>query len=408
VGTQVSNLALPLIAALTLGATAWQMGLLAGAGSVPVLLIGLFAGVWVDRLRRRPVMIVADVARASLLLVVPLASLLGMLSIELLYAVTLLVGAFSVVFDVAFLAFIPSLVSARDLMDANSKLEATSSTAQVAGPGLGGLLVSALGAPFALLVDVLSFLGSAFFLVHTRAVEVGMVPLAERSSVLAEIREGLAIVVRHPVLRALARCSATISLFNAIFMSVYVLYMTRDLDLGPVAVGFVFAAGGVGSLAGALIAGRAAGRHGPGPVMVYAVLAFGLGGLAVPLAILVPRVALPMVVAAEFAQWMAIVVYYVNAVSVRQAIATNRLQGRVHATMRFVARGAFPLGSVIGGGLGSTIGVPGTLIVAELGFLLAVVWLLLSPVRGLRAMPSTEGDDVSVFGPRAPRRSDEG
>lgn len=390
VGSQVSALALPLIAVLTLGATAWQMGLLSAAGSAPVLLVGLFAGVWVDRLRRRPVMIVADLARAALLLLVPLASAFGVLSIGILYAVTLLAGTFSVLFDVAFLAFVPSLVPGRALMDANSKLETTSSMAQVAGPGVGGVLVSALGAPFAVLIDALSFLGSALFLLRTRVTEARPASPAGRASVLAEIREGLEVVVRHPILQALARCSATTSLFSAMFLSVYVLYMTHDLGLGPVAVGLVFATGGVGSLAGALVAGRAARRYGPGPVMLYAILLFGLTGLAVPLAVLVPRVALPMVVGSEFAQWMAIVVYYVNAVSVRQAIATNRLQGRIHATMRFLARGAFPVGSLIGGALGSMIGVPLTLVVAAFGLLLAFVWLLLSPVRSLRAMPQSE------------------
>ena len=390
VGSQVSALALPLIAVLTLGATAWQMGLLSAAGSAPVLLVSLFAGVWVDRLRRRPVMIVADLARAGLLLLVPLASAFGILSIGMLYAVALLAGTFAVLFDVAFLAFIPSLVPDRQLIDANSKIETTSSMAQVAGPGVGGVLVSTLGAPFAVLIDALSFLGSALFLLRTRVTEARPAAPAGRVSVFAEIREGLEVVVHHPILQALARCSATTSLFAAMFNSVYVLYMTRDLGLGPVAVGLVFATGGVGSLAGALVAGRAARRYGPGPVMLYSVLLFGLTGLAVPFAVLVPRVALPMVVGSEFAQWMAIVVYYVNAVSVRQAIATTRLQGRIHATMRFLARGVFPIGSLIGGALGSMISVPLTLVVAAFGFLLAFVWLLLSPVRSLRAMPKSE------------------
>jgi MFS family permease len=397
VGSQVSTLALPLIAALMLGATPWQMGLLSAAGAAPVLIVGLFAGVWVDRLRRRPVMIAADVARAGLLLAVPLASAAGVLTIELLYAVTLLAGALAVLFDVAFLSFIPSLVRGEELLDANGKLELTSSTAQVAGPGIGGLLVSALGAPFAVLVDALSFLGSALFLLRTRVTEA-LPARAARGGVLAEIREGLAVVVGHPILGALARCSATTSLFSAMFLAVYVLYMTRDLGLGPVAVGLVFATGGVGSLAGALTAGWAARRYGPGPTMLHAILLFGLTGMAVPLAVLVPRVALPMVVGSEFAQWMMIVIYYVTAVSVRQAIAPHRLQGRVNATMRFLSRGVFPIGSVAGGWLGGLIGVPWTLVVAACGFLFSVVWLLVSPVPGLRAMPESRSPERAPIG----------
>ncbi len=397
-GSQVSTLALPLIAVLMLGATPWQMGLLAAAGAAPVLVVGLFAGVWVDRLRRRPVMIAADVARAVLLLVIPLASALGVLTIEILYAVALLAGTLTVLFDVAFLSFIPSLVGAGQLMDANSKLEMTSSAAQVAGPGIGGLLISALGAPFAVLIDALSFLGSAFFLLRTRVTEA-LPPGAGHDGVVEEVREGLAIVVRHPILGALARCSATTSLFSGMFLAVYVFYMTRDLGLGPIAVGLVFATGGVGSLAGALVAARVARRYGPGPAMLHAILLFGLSGMAVPLAVLVPRVALPMIVASEFAQWMMIVIYYVTAVSVRQAIAPNRVLGRVNATMRFLARGVYPIGSLIGGGLGAGLGVPLTLVVATFGLLLAFVWLLLSPVRSLRAMPTSAGSEgVTVPG----------
>ena len=387
-GSQVSTLALPLIAVLMLGATPWQMGLLSAAGAAPVLVVGLFAGVWVDRLRRRPVMIAADLARAGLLLAIPLASVLGVLTIEILYAVALLAGALAVLFDVAFLSFIPSLVREEELMDANSKLEVTSSTAQVAGPSIGGVLISTLGAPFAVVIDALSFLGSALFLCRTHVTEV-LPPRTEREGVVAEVREGLAVVVGHPILGALARCSATTGLFSGMFLAVYVFYMTRDLRLGPVAVGLVFATGGVGSLAGALVAGRVARRFGPGPAMLRAILLFGLSGLAVPFAVFVPRVALPMVVAAEFAQWMLIVIYYVTAVSVRQAIAPNRLLGRINATMRFLARGAFPIGSLAGGGLGAHLGVPATLAVAACGLLLAFVWLLLSPVRNLRTMPTS-------------------
>src|SRR5262245_63269389 len=171
------------------------MGLLSAAGAAPVLVIGLFAGVWVDRLRRRPVMIATDVARAACLLVIPLASAAGFLTMEILYAVALLAGALAVLFDVAFLSFIPSLVGEEHLMDANSKLELTSSTAQVAGPSVGGVLISAVGAPFAVVIDALSFLGSAAFLVRTRVAET-LPPRAEREGVLAEVREGLAVVIR--------------------------------------------------------------------------------------------------------------------------------------------------------------------------------------------------------------------
>ena len=387
VGSQITALALPLIGALTLMATPWEMGALTAATTAPIVIIGLFAGVIVDRLRRRPVLIVADIGRAVLLLTIPLASVLGVLRIEILYAVAFLVGALSLLFDVAHLSFLPSLIRRDDLVDGNSKLEVTAATAQVVGPGLGGTIIGILGAPFAVVLDAVSFLVSAWLIKRTRAVEAPRARPDERAGMWSEIQEGLRVVFAQPILRALMGCSATINLFGRMFLAVYVLYMTRELGLGPVGVGLVLATGGLGSLAGAVVGGPATRRFGFGPVMIASALGFGLTGLLVPLAVLFPRIALPMVVASEFGQWMSILVYYVAAITVRQAMAPDRLQGRVNATIRFVGGSALPIGALLGGGLGGIIGLPLTLVVAEVGTLLGVVWLVLSPVRTLRALP---------------------
>jgi MFS family permease len=372
VGSQVTALALPLIGALTLNATPWQMGVLTASGTVPIVLMGLFAGVWIDRRRRRPVLIATDIGRAILLSTIPLASVLGVLRIELVCVVAFFVGALSLMFDIAHLAFLPSLVTREHLVDGNAKLEITAAGAQVVGPSLGGALVGLLGAPFAVLLDALSFLASAFFIKRTRATETPPVRAIDRASVWAEIREGLRVVRGQPLLLALAAASATMAFFGRMFHTVYVLYMARDLGLGAVGVGLVLATGGLGSLAGALIAKPVTRKLGIGPTLIVAQLAFGLTGLLVPLAVLFPRVAIVMVVASEFGQWMAVIVYYIDAVSVRQAITPDRLQGRVNATMRFLAGGAMPIGALVG---------------AELGMLLSFVWLVLSPVRALRTLP---------------------
>lgn len=390
VGSEVTALAVPLIAALTLEASPWQMGLLAAAGSAPVLLVGLFAGVWVDRLRRRPLMIATDLGRAALLLVIPVAAVTGVLRIELLYTVLLLAGALTVLFDVSSLSFLPSLVKVDRLVEGNTKLQSTSAAAQVVGPSLGGILVSLLTAPLAILVDALSFLISAAFIARTRVVEAAPETRGAGAGVLRDISEGVRAVVDDRILRALAGCSATMILFGHIFLAVYVLYMTRVLGLSAMGVGLVFATGGVGSLTGSVVAEGLARRFGPGPTMIGAQVAFGVTGMLVPLAVFVPSLALPMIVASEFAQWMATLVYFVNAISVRQAITPDRLQGRVNATMRFLAGGANPIGGVIGGALGSVIGIPQTLVVASFGMLLSFLWLLLSPARGLSVMPSAD------------------
>jgi hypothetical protein len=344
-------------------------------------------------------MIGADLGRAAMLAIIPLAATAGALRMELLYAVMLLSGALTVVFDVAHLSFVPSLVRPERLLEGNARLEATAAAAQVAGPSLGGVLVSWLTAPFAVLIDALSFVASGLFIAATRVAESPGATRDGRLGVMAAIGEGVRVVVGDRIRRALAGCSGTTVLFGNMFLAVYVLYLTRVLGLSAVGVGLVFGAGGVGSLAGSVLAQPLSRRFGPGPTMIVAQLVFGLTGMLVPLAVLVPDVAVPMIVTSEIGQWAALLVYYVTAISVRQAITPDRLQGRVNATMRVLAGGANPIGALIGGGLGGAIGVPMTLVVASCGMVLAVLWLLLSPVRALNAMPSREPGE-----PSPPRR----
>ncbi len=381
VGTQISLLALPLLAALTLDASPFEVGVLAAAGQAPMLLVGLFAGAWVDRRLRRPVMMIADLGRAAVLLVIPIAAAFDALSMGVLYAVAFIAGTLTVFFDVSYLSYVPVLVGRGGLVEANGKLEATSSIAQVTGPGLGGLLVALLTAPFAMLVDAASFLVSALFLSRIRTVEPPPTPVHERPGVLHEIKEGLKHVSHEPILRSLVGCSAVTNLFGYAFMAVYVLYMVEDLGLGSTAIGLVFATGGAGAFIGAMLAGPIARRYGTGWTLIASQFAFGFTGLFVPLAVLVPGFALPFVIASEFFQWLTLLIYIVNAVSLRQRLTGHRIQGRVNATFTTVARGMQPLGSLLGGWLGSRIGLPWTLVVGEAGMFVAFAWLLASPLR---------------------------
>lgn len=386
IGSQFTAVALPLLAALNLGASPIVFGVLAAAAGLPHLLFGLFAGAWVDRLRRRPVMITADIARAVLIATIPVSAWLGVLRIEHLIAIAFLAEIFTVFFDIAYLSYIPSLVSRNDLVEANSRLEATASGAQVIGPALGGTLVRYLGAPIALLVDALTYLFSAAFLWRIGTRETRPACTDGALSLRAEIIQGLRAVWRSPVLRALALSSTVVNLAGFLFLSIYVLYMTRDLGLGADAVGLVFAAGGAGALLGSLTAGPARSRWGVGPVLLGSQMLFGLFGMLVPLAVLIPEAALPLVVAAEFLQWVMVLVFSVNAVSLRQAITPDRLLGRVNGTMRFIVWGSRPIGSLLGGYLGSIMGLPMTLVVGAFGMLLAFMPLLLSPIPRLRSV----------------------
>jgi MFS family permease len=363
------------------------MGVLGAVEFAPFLLFGLVAGVWVDRQPRRRTLIAADLGRALLLGLIPLAALFGVLRIELLYAVGFLTGILTVFFDVAYQSYLPILVERSQLVEGNARLEVSRSVAQVVGPGLGGTLVQLVSAPVAIAVDALSFLASAGFLAGIGA---GEPPPRQGASggVWADIRAGLAVVLGNPLLRAIAGCTATSNLFSQVCTAVYVLYLTRELGVTPSLLGLVFAVGSSGALVGALLASRIARSIGLGPTIVGTALLFPLGGLMTVAAGGPPLAVAATLIAAQVAATFCSPVYNVNQVSLRQAITPDRLQGRMNATMRFVVWGTIPIGSLLGGLLGDAIGLRPTLLVGALGSALAFPWVLLSPVRALREQPT--------------------
>jgi MFS family permease len=388
IGSQITMLALPLTATLVLDASPLEMGILSAAEYLPFLLVGLFAGVWVDRVRRRPILVATDLARAVLLGSIPLAAALDVLSLEQLYAVGFLVGVATVFFDVAYQSFLPALVGRAELVEGNSKLEASRSIAQIAGPGLAGGLVSLITAPMALAIDAVSFVGSALFLSAIRAPEAPPAAAGASRSVWGDIRDGLRVVVDDPVLRSIAGCTATANLFGNVGMAIYVLYVTRELGIGPALLGTILAVGSVGAVVGALVGGAVARRLGVGPTIVLSAGLFGLSGALVAAAAGSPAQVIAMLTAAQAVSGLAGTTYNINQVSLRQAVTPDQLQGRMNATMRFLVWGTIPIGALAGGVLGERIGMRPTLFVAALGSLLPVLWVLLSPVRGIRAVPT--------------------
>jgi MFS family permease len=384
-GSQVTILAFPLTAAVVLDATPAEMGLLAALEMLPFLLISLPAGVWVDRLRRRPILIAGDLVRGVALLSVPLAGVAGVLSMPLLYGVAVVTGAATVFFDVSYQSYLPALVDREHLIEGNSKLELSRSAAQTGGPGLGGVLVGLIGAAEAILFDALSFFFSAVLLFAIRKPEPAPAPAAERRHMVHEIREGLGVVLGNPVLRAIAATTATSNLFSSMSFATLFIFATRDLALDGVRIGLAFALANVGAMIGAIVAGRIAGRIGIGNTLMAAIFIGSVGNVLVPLA--QPATALPLLVAAMFVFSATGTVYNINQVSLRQSITPDRLQGRMNASMRFIVWGVFPIGSLVGGALGTAIGVRAAIAVGAVGGLVTVVWLVFSPVRTLREPP---------------------
>lgn len=384
-GSQVTLIAIPFAAAVVLKASAAEMGILAALQMLPFLLISLPAGVWVDRMRRRPILIAADVIRGTALLAVPVAGISGHLSIPLLYVVSLIAGGATVFFDVSYQSYMPALVERAHLIEGNSKMELSRSAAQFGGPGVGGVLIGFVGAAQAVLFDSLSFFFSAAMLLWIRKGEPAPVPAHERRHMVHEIREGLAVVIGNPVLRAIASTTATANLFSSISFATLVLFATRDLRLDAVHLGLVFALANVGAMCGALLAGRMAARLGLGNTLMLSIFVESVANLLVPVA--EPATAMAFLFGAMFGGAAGSTVYNINQVSLRQSITPDRLQGRMNASMRFVVWGVFPVGSLIGGALGTLIGVRGGIAVGAVGGLLTVLWLVFSPVRTLRVPP---------------------
>ncbi|MGV9771705.1 MFS transporter [Streptosporangium sp. NPDC003464] len=386
-GTQISMLALPLVAVLALEASEFETGLLVAAETAAFLLVGLPAGVWVDRMRRRRILITADVVRGALLASVPIAWWLDALSLPQLYVVALGMGLATVFFDIAYQSYLPSLVGRDQLMDGNAKLEIVRSAAGVAGPSVGGGLVQVLTAPVAVLADAVSFLGSALFLWRIDATEQTPDP-AGRQGLLKEIGEGLRYVATHRILRMISASTATANFTSGMMAAVEMIFLTRVVGLAPGAIGLLFSAAALGGLTGAAIVGTVSRRVGTARIIWLSVLATAPFMLLVPLS--GPGWKTSLFAVGMFMHGVGVVLYNVSQVSFRQGVTPEHMLGRMNATMRFVVWGTLPLGGLAGGVLGELFGARATLWISVVLALLAVVPLLLSPLRTMRDLPAPE------------------
>jgi MFS family permease len=385
-GTQVSLLALPLVAIITLEVSAFEVALLSVVEFAPFILVTLPAGVWVDRLRRLPILVAGDLGRVILLATIPLAWALDVLTIWQLYAVGFGVGVCAVFFDVAYQSYLPSLVDRQQLVEGNAKLEVSRSGAQIAGPAMAGPLVQTLTAPLAVLGDALSFVASALFLFRIRAQETAPErPLKhERTPMRRELGEGLRYVLGHRYLRWIAASTATFNFSSNVMWAILLVYAVRVLDLSPSEIGLVFAIGNVGYLVGAITTGRLSAALGVGPAIVLGA-ATGGSTLLVPLA--PESEPLPFLIAAQAIVGFGLPLYNVTQVSLRQAITPERLQGRMNSVMRFIVWGVIPLGSLAGGALATATDLKVAIWVGAIGMSTAFLPVLLSPVRSLRHVP---------------------
>lgn len=382
-GDQISALAIPLTAVLVLHASALQVGILAALAWLPHLLFSLPVGVWIDRrAHRRRNMIVADVLRATALATIPMVWWLGSLTIWHLLAVAFAVGAFTVFFDLSSVSFFVALVPRAQYVEANSKLSTTRSLSYIGGPSTAGFLVQLLGAPVALLADAFSFVASAIALRGVKVAE----PEIERNgaSARADLAEGFRYLVRHPVLRAGTACTSTINFFSFFVFAIFVLYASRTLGLGPATIGLILGAASFGALAGAVIAPRVGRTLGIGRAVVVGSVLFPAPMALFPLAHGSHWLSGSMLLAGEFLASVGVMIFDVNQNSLSAMLTPDAVRSRVVGVSRFFNYGTRPIGALLGGVLGSTVGLRPTLWIAVVGCLFGVLFLLASPMPSMR------------------------
>jgi MFS family permease len=384
-GDQITMIAVPLTAVLVLDANAAQMGYLIAAELAPNLFLALHAGAWVDRRGgRRRAMIVTDLARGALIATIPLAYAFDALTFQQLYVVAFLVGCMTVIFHVSYSSLFVSILPRENYVEGNSFLAGSRAFSFVAGPSIGGVLVQALKAPFALLVDVATYLVSALYL-GSISPEEPPTEEAERGHVVAGVR----FVWRNPAMRASLLATATINLFNFIFWALFILYVVRSLHVRPGTLGLVLGAGAVGGVIGSLVTTRLGRRIGIGPTYVLGCILFPIPLVLVPLADGPKWLVLAMLFLAEFGSGLGVMILDISAASIFAALVPHRLRSRVSGAYMVVNNGVRPVGSLIGGFLGSTIGLRPTLWIGVVGAILGFLWILPSPIPKMRELPES-------------------
>ncbi|MGP1674896.1 MAG: MFS transporter [Candidatus Limnocylindrales bacterium] len=391
-GDEVNRIGIPLVAVLALGADAAEMGSLAAAGLLPHLLFSLPAGALLDRVRsRRRLMIVADLGRAALMVSIPIAFALGVLSIAQLFIVGFLAGTLAVVFDLSWNTVFVSVVKRERFVEAMSLLNGSRSLAYVGGPTIGGALVQVLGAPLAMLGDALSYLGSVAFLRRIESPEPLVEP--EEGRLRDRLLAGLSFIARDPIIRPILLSSATINLFNFAFSALFILYATTTLGVSPGLLGLALGSGAIGGVIGAVIASGIGRRIGLGP-------AYALGCVVFPVSLILIPVAesgtpfpviLALLFASEFGAGLGVMILDINVGAVMSARMPDRVRSRAVGAFRFVNYGVRPIGAVLGGLLGAALGVREALFVATIASTFGVLWLVGTRILRLRDLPEAAG-----------------
>ncbi|WP_137846435.1 MFS transporter [Microbacterium sp. 2FI] len=385
-GAQITELALPVLAVLVLQATEFEVGILTAAGVAAFLVVGLPAGAWIDRMRKRHVMIWADAVRAVALGAVPALWALDVLEMWHLYVVALVIGVATVFFDVSNQSIVPSLVRPGQIAEANGKFQSTEQLAGLAGPAFGGWLVGILAAPLAILVTVVTYIASFVALLFTRDHEQPR-HVDDRAPLLHEIAEGLKWVFGNPLLRRIVGTTGVANFFNTLSFTLLPIFLLRELGLSPASMGVIFSLAAVGGLVGAIATPRIVALFGEARAIPIGAIGFSAVPLLLPVAAVVPEFAFPLLVVQGFLMSFLVLVYNITQVTFRQRITPPRLLGRMNASVRFCVWGVMPIAALIAGGLGTWLGVVPTMWIAAIGQFAAGSFVVFGPFWKMRELP---------------------
>ncbi|MGU3646027.1 MFS transporter [Microbacterium sp. C23T] len=390
-GAQITELAIPVLAVLMLSATEWEVGVLNAAQVAAFLVVGLPAGAWIDRMRKRHVMIWADAVRAVALAILPVLALLGALEIWHMIVVALIMGVATVFFDVSNQSIVPSLVRANQIAEANGKLQSTEQLAGLAGPAVGGWLLGILAAPLAILITVGTYLASFVALLFTRDHETLRAP-EDHKPLLHEIGEGLRWVFGNPLLRRIVLTTGTANFFGTIATTLLPIFALRELGLTPQMLGIVLSLSAVGGLLGAMMTPRIVARIGEARAIPISAIAFSVIPFFLPAISLVPALAFPLLVIQFFLASFTVLLYNITQVTFRQRITPPRLLGRMNASVRFVVWGVMPIAALLAGALGTWIGTVPTLWIGAIGELFACLFVVIGPFWRMRELPDAHAE----------------
>jgi len=387
-GSQISFIAIPLIAVILLDADSFQMGILTATITAPFLLIGLFAGVWVDRVKRVPILLYSNLLGAVILLLIPLLNSLNILNIWLLYLIAFLSASCSMMFQFAYTSVLPSIVSKEALTEGNSKLEATRATTQFIGPSIAGVLIQTFTAPVAILINAATELFSLVFLKRIKINEA--TPEKSANNVLQQIVSGFSILFKSNFLRTISLTTAVLNFARSAIDAVYILFIVSTLSVDAALIGIIYGVGSVGSIIGAMLANKLVKKIGIGATIILAAISIGIGFIVIAVIAGPLYIVIPLLLVSRTLTSMGNTLFFITQVSVRQALVPNEVMGRVNATQVFISRGAVPIGALLGGILGTWFGLRIAILLAGCFSLIAVFMLWMSPIRSIQQTENLE------------------